>query len=254
LGPDEAQALSGLRADRLFDKVIAADHVYGPLLREIKAAYDAFLRVHGASLPDGPVAPHGFVQEKARLEASAAVPTKEEELPISMEAAVDAARRPWMVLAGSTARGEETKVLELERENTALRGLVRRLRTDLKAESRALEEGASLTQDSQSLLLGRMPAATSSVRPVLIPESGAISSRSAASTDSDLTMLWAKDPRDCREMPPRPAEVPALPLKHMMDMLDEESDGSGSYGDGDICSADQAAGEDDDTPTARMPR
>eukprot|EP00747_Dinoflagellata_sp_TGD_P084580 gnl/TRDRNA2_/TRDRNA2_162566_c1_seq2.p1 gnl/TRDRNA2_/TRDRNA2_162566_c1~~gnl/TRDRNA2_/TRDRNA2_162566_c1_seq2.p1 ORF type:complete len:376 (+),score=59.37 gnl/TRDRNA2_/TRDRNA2_162566_c1_seq2:766-1893(+) len=48
-----------LNAEDLFEEIIRRDRTYGPLLREIKVAYDIFLRDHGTSVPSTAVALRG---------------------------------------------------------------------------------------------------------------------------------------------------------------------------------------------------
>lgn len=123
-----------LGAAALFDEVIRCDRTYGPILAEIKAAYEMFLGDRGASVPEDPIAVVGFATGGST--ASDARPSaKRSSERHNAELAVDAARRQWTDPEDMTSRGDYAKESELERENAAVRALVQRLRTDLQLEN-----------------------------------------------------------------------------------------------------------------------
>ncbi|CAE8618500.1 unnamed protein product, partial [Polarella glacialis] len=129
-----------LSASLLFEECIRRDRAYGQLLREIKAAYDGFLRDRGVTSP--PTALISMPSTVAPVEDTA---RSAGEALGAAEMAVEAARRPWIEdIDGSTTErrdGKEVisssrrrapaKVKKLEKENEALRELVRRFRTEL---------------------------------------------------------------------------------------------------------------------------
>lgn len=138
--------LTGLNAEQLFEEVIIRDHTFGSLLQEIKAAYDSFLSDHGVSIPEdavGIVGPGAGASSAARSSAPIRPPVTPPEIrarPPSehSEHAIDRARRRWMIELEEdlTVRRDDSKESsELERENAALRRLVKRLRVDLAAEN-----------------------------------------------------------------------------------------------------------------------
>lgn len=111
-----------LSAPALFDEVIRRDRTYGPILAEIKVAYETFLEDQGASVPQDPIAVVGAAGEGSA--ASGARPSclrRPAEHSAATELAVDAARRRWL----------EPEECELERENAAVRALVERLQVEL---------------------------------------------------------------------------------------------------------------------------
>jgi len=141
LGASLRQPLPGcsgteLGAAALFDEVIRCDRTYGPILAEIKAAYDTFLGDRGASVPEDPIAVVGFVTgDSTASDARPGAPKRSsEQLSTSgaAELAVDAARRRWTEPEDMTSRGDFAKESELERENAAVRALVERLQVDLE--------------------------------------------------------------------------------------------------------------------------
>jgi len=132
------EVLTGLSAEELFNEVIRRDRTFGALLYEIKAAYDVFLRSHGASVPEDPIAVVGPGASNVRNLSPSPPPTPPGGVRSDhAQLAVDAARRRWdKEIEDLTARRDDAKeCAELDRENAALRKLVKRLRVDLVAES-----------------------------------------------------------------------------------------------------------------------
>lgn len=124
----------------LFEEVIQRNAVHGPLLQEIKAAYDTYLRARGVAPPSACVA-------ELRLPLGSAQPARgrgagggDSEGEGPAEVAVEAARRgclePVSPLAlGFTSDEQFERLAVLERENQALRALAGRLRKDLRDEA-----------------------------------------------------------------------------------------------------------------------
>jgi hypothetical protein len=136
---EQKAALSQLSAQELFAEVIWQDKTFGPLLEEIKAAYEAFLADRGASIPKEAIALLGpGAASAARPSAPSTPPQNRCD---ASEILVDAARRRWAEEEDLTARGDAAKENGLlEKENAALRKLVKRLRQDLVADSEAAQK------------------------------------------------------------------------------------------------------------------
>jgi len=151
----EEQVLTGLSAEELFEQVIRRDNTFGSLLQEIKVAYESFLGEHGVAIPSDPIAiagPSTSVAARTQPQPDAVPPTPPDVRSNHAELAVDAARRRlWKEMQEDmTARnGDEVEECDaLERENAALRKLVKRLRVDLVAESEMLE-GEAIVKEAK---------------------------------------------------------------------------------------------------------
>lgn len=193
----------------VFEEVISKDRVYGGLLREVKAAYDRFLRNRGAVSP--PAALLSFPPASAWTKD----PQGDETLEDMAELAVQAARRPWIAensfieengptpRQGQGGRQDLLQAVEaLEQENAALKALVRRYRQEL-------ENPASWQQGSPK-------AAQPSDAPEDPPQSP--SGSVWASLEPLSVAAWSKAPTQ------RPLGVPALDMKRLMEYLEEEEE------------------------------
>lgn len=136
-----------LGAEELFDEVICRDRAFGPLLAQIKSAYDGFLRDRGVAVPAAPVA---ALQEEVAPRRRILDGTPQADLALS-ELAVEAARRALLDPEDLTPReppSEFAKAYELQRENAALRRLLERMRHDAANGRERTEEAGGLTPRS----------------------------------------------------------------------------------------------------------
>lgn len=118
-----------LGAEELFDEVIRRDRAFGPLLAQIKSAYDGFIRDRGVAVPTAPVA---ALQEEVAMKRRILDGTPQADLAAS-EVTVEAARRAFLGPEDLTPReplSDFAKAYELQRENAALRRLLERMRHD----------------------------------------------------------------------------------------------------------------------------
>mmetsp|Transcript_30848 Transcript_30848/g.69384 ORF Transcript_30848/g.69384 Transcript_30848/m.69384 type:complete len:231 (+) Transcript_30848:1-693(+) len=189
-GPTQPNAREG--EPGIFEEIIRTDEFFGPILQEIKANYEAAARG----------------EEAPSLEASAA------------EMAVDAIRRPWIEeaagdeteRAGTRGHHASDKVHQLEKENAALRQLVRRFHSDLKREAGRQMNNAAVS----TAMHGRQVEA--------------VPSFSFWSSPEPLAAAMLRPPRR------RPKRVPALNLSQIWDFsdYDEEEETEDSENDSEI--------------------
>jgi len=151
--PPEGEAVpermppADLGAEELFDEVIRRDRAFGPLLAQIKSAYDGFLRDRGVAVPTEPVA---ALQQEVATKRRILDGTPQADLAHS-ELTVEAARRALLDPEDVTPReplSDFAKAYELQRENAALRRLLQRMRHNAANGRERTEEASELTPRS----------------------------------------------------------------------------------------------------------
>jgi len=185
----------------------------------------------------------------------------EELEPEASELAVEAVRRRWLE-EDRTARNEYVKARELERENAALRTLVKRLRAETRGGGGARAPAGQVVAQRR-LPLGAAAQATATTVPALAlagssspgalapppsamqgasapapsPTSAAMTSTHSESAASEASETLPEEGQEamrregwavgCPWAPPvvpRPSFVPALGLESLLQMLEEEED------------------------------
>lgn len=195
-----------LSANILFDEVIRRDQNFGPLLQEIKLAYEAFLDDRGMPPPTAPI--------DIESSASAAEAAKKDESVAgeenAAEIALDAVRRPWMETSvdGGPIRGRApAKVRKLQKENAALRELVRRFRAELSGSVTAMLPLDVAEEDEED----SSPMRAKAVKDVT-------AALSAWCSEEPLSASIGRIP------PPRPAHVPGLDFSRLLELLEYGDD------------------------------
>lgn len=209
-----AGAVEAIDAAQLFEEVIRRDRTFGPLLQDIKVAYDVFLQERGGSAPAA--INLAALQEELTAESPAngvrSVPSIS-----SAELVLDAARRSAL---DDESRNHMQRVLSLEQENRALRAHVKRLRV----EAATVKEATSCGIEVASLAAADRASAWNT-KATRHPH-GFGSHKDELEEDSREFEEW----RLPRKQPPvvhRPSSVPPLDLHGVWDLVadDAESDG-----------------------------
>mmetsp|Transcript_34866 Transcript_34866/g.63491 ORF Transcript_34866/g.63491 Transcript_34866/m.63491 type:complete len:579 (-) Transcript_34866:39-1775(-) len=242
-----ASPARNLSASFLFDEIIRRDRTYGQLLLEIKAGYETFMADRGVNCPPNTLINLEEVSESHVVPEVTARSTEAQTETGAAEVAVEAVRRPWIEEAEGSAtdraggnstsrRRAPAKVRKLEKENAALRELVRRFRGELNGEIMmpplALSSIASIKDEKPEAQAheSASEASTDRTQDNADIEPSGIQAEAVRAVNAALSAWSSKEPLAFaalgRGPSERPSHVPALDFSALMELLeyDEEEE------------------------------